>query len=118
MVDYYNKQGLLLPNSYIWARLIEDPAYCNIAVDVEQNFMVSTIWEGHERPGEQAGIFETAILRDGHIVQRFRWRDLEAAEKGHAEVVRQALLREPQPEDLYLEKIIQAERDALAARKA
>jgi hypothetical protein len=115
VIDYYNKQGLLLPNAVIWARLIEDPAYCNIAVDVEQNFMVSTVWEGHERQGEGPGIFETAILRDGVVVQRFRWRDLDSAEKGHAEIVRKSLLREPRPEDLYLEKIIEAERNRVAA---
>ena len=117
MTDYYNKQGLLLPNGVIWARLAEDPAYRNVAVDVEENFMVTTIWEGHERPGEGTGIFETTIHKDGDPKQRFRWRDLDAAIKGHAEICRQALLREPQPEDLYLERIVEIERNLDAARR-
>lgn len=112
-MEYVNKSGLVLPNAAVWSRLYNDPEYVNVAVDIEDNVMVSTIWDGglraEPKPGHATSIFETAVLLDGKIAQAWRTYTQEEALKFHAEICEKVLKRAPRPEDGYLQRIIAIE---------
>lgn len=114
MVEYILRNGFMTTNTIEWARLYEDAAVRNVAVDAEpaQGLMVSTIWEGihaGSMPGQGMPlVFSTALVIDGAVAKEWRSATEQQALLQHAEVVRQVLKREPQPEDGFLERIIEA----------
>jgi hypothetical protein len=118
VVDYYNRVGLLLPNAVIWSRLYNDPEYYNVAVDVDKNVMVSTIWEGFERPADGVGIYETAVVVDGQIIRRYRSRDEKDALEMHEQVCLSIFKRSARPEDGYVKMIAEAEAERRASQES
>lgn len=118
MVDYYNRVGLLLPNAVAWSRLYNDPEYYNIAVDVDGNVMVSTIWEGFERPADGVGIYETAVVVDAQIIRRYRSRTEKESLEMHDQVCQSIFKRPARPEDGYIQMIVEAEAERRASQEA
>jgi hypothetical protein len=92
MPEFFDRQGQPL-EVLEWAKKYEDISYQSVAVDVDDldspHIMVSTIWEGMNRPlslfpeTTARGIFETAVLVDGVIQDRWRWDTEEQALEGH-----------------------------------
>lgn len=84
MILFYNRKGEPIEDTLEWARLFEDPDYQIVAVDVDdQDFekmtkMVSTIWNGIVD-----NIFETAIIRNGHVEDFVRTSSEEEALHAH-----------------------------------
>jgi hypothetical protein len=90
-----------------WAVAYEDAANRTVAIDVDASTetMISTIWEGMAIPWYN-GVFETAVLVKGEIIDRMRWRTETEAFEGHASFCQTVLGREPRPEDGWREKRI------------
>jgi hypothetical protein len=92
-----------------WARLLEDSAYRIIQVDVdgdipeESHLMVSTIWDGLDglnlssNPDDHSP-FDTALLRDGLIIESHRTPTLEAALEVHTGLCFETFGRRPLPD--------------------
>jgi len=107
-----------------WAAKFEDVEYRILALDYDgERLMVSTIWDGMQSPPslfitpETARVFETAVLRDGEIVESERYHSEDAAMEGHAEFCMKVLGRPPRPEDGHRETVIERERAAEKRRR-
>jgi hypothetical protein len=100
MPEFFSRKGERI-ELMEWAVAYEDTSIRNVAVDVEDNIMVSTIWEGMCSPLSlypdllPRGIFETAVLIDGEIQNRRRWDTEAEALANHALTCRFFLHRDP-----------------------
>src|SRR5688572_26210079 len=101
MPEFFDRKGEPM-ELMEWAVAYEDTNNRNVAVDVEGNVMVSTIWEGMCSPMSYLspekyprGIFETAVIIDGEIQMRRRWDTEEEALRKHASTCRFFLKRDP-----------------------
>ncbi len=103
MSNYFDKNGEPL-DLYEWASKHEDFDYRSVAHDEDGRWRVSTVWLGinHNFDGDGPPvIFESMVFPpDGYDDQDCRrYCTVEEAEAGHAELVREWLHNDNDPED-------------------
>jgi hypothetical protein len=107
---FWDRAGHPIEDTLEWAKLYEDAGYRFVALDVEGDDRVSTIWEGvdgsHGRlPAPM--IFRTAYFVGDEIVDEFSWPSEDSALIGHSAMCFQLLGRLPRPEDGHLQAAIE-----------
>lgn len=117
-VLWWDRAGQPIADVLEWAKLLEDPGYRFVALDVDdgdESCRVSTIWEGLDATFGRLGvpsIFRTAYLVGDKVVEEFQWPDEDTALEGHRIMCLEFLQREPRPEDGHLIAAIEAYRHA------
>lgn len=109
MTLFWSRANEPIEDTLEWARKFEDPAYRFVALDVEDGWTVSTIWQGLDlahslRPDrDTVMIFETALFGPDEVGEdRWFWHSEEEALAGHDWVCAQNLNRPARPEDGHL----------------
>jgi hypothetical protein len=112
---FWSRKGEPIDDTKEWAELYEDIAQRCVAFDgtEEGEPSVSTIWMGMSsdsflQPDRPYRVFETAELDgQGHLVRFDRADTEEQALAMHAQYCQEVLGRDPQPEDGWVEQIIE-----------
>jgi hypothetical protein len=114
---FWDRENKPIEDTIEWAMKFEDVAYRVIAVDTDgpDQPMVSTIWEGLDLghsviPGSIPLIFETALVVDGYVTDKWLSATEEDALHNHALACREYLLRDPRPEDGHVQTIIERDK--------
>lgn len=114
-IGYWDRAGTYMDDVLEWARLYEDPGYRFVALDVDGDTRVSTIWQGlNLQPTfiEDAIplIFETMVFHGENEVARMFWPTEESALAGHNQTCRRFLRRRARPQDGYLNRAIEGQK--------
>lgn len=105
MGDYFDKDGNPI-DLYEWARKHEDFEYRSVANNENSRWRVSTVWLGLDHNFHDDGpplIFESMVFpanpNDWSDQDCRRYSTFAEAEAGHAELVREWLTDDTDPED-------------------
>lgn len=98
-----------------WAKLFEDAGYRLVALDIEGDVRISTIWQGINLyptflPDAVPSIFETMAFRHDDALERMFWPSEWSALEGHSMLCQAMLGRPARPEDGHLARAIEGQK--------